>query len=89
MDLDSGRLGSQLSGHTAVVRTVSYSADGSLLASGSSDGTIRLWSTIDYKCLEIIPAHTSDVMSISFGRDGAVLASASLDRTIKIWRIMI
>ena len=32
-----------LTGHTAGVRSVSFSPDGALLVSGSFDGTIKLW----------------------------------------------
>eukprot|EP00811_Abedinium_folium_P006748 NODE_16222_length_1005_cov_9.580866.p3 GENE.NODE_16222_length_1005_cov_9.580866~~NODE_16222_length_1005_cov_9.580866.p3 ORF type:complete len:144 (+),score=34.55 NODE_16222_length_1005_cov_9.580866:501-932(+) len=34
-----------LQGHTDFVRSVAYSRDGKNLASGSSDGTIRIWDT--------------------------------------------
>lgn len=39
---------SPLEGHKNVVSCLSFSADGKFLASGSWDGTIKLWNTIDH-----------------------------------------
>jgi WD40 repeat protein len=41
--VDGGVLLLTLTGHTSLVNTVVFSADGSLLVTGSTDGTIRLW----------------------------------------------
>ena len=32
-----------LSGHTAAVNFIDFSPDGTLMATGSGDGTVRLW----------------------------------------------
>src|SRR5262249_45069044 len=38
-----------LLGHTSWVRSVTFSSDGTKLASGSDDGTIRLWGVATYQ----------------------------------------
>ena len=42
-DAASGQLLATLQGHTGLVYSVALSADGQLVASGSFDGTVRLW----------------------------------------------
>jgi serine/threonine protein kinase len=76
-----------LKGHTDWVNSVSFSPDGSLLASGSLDKTIKLWRVADGSLVRTLTGHTDAVTSVSFSPDGSLLASGSLDKTIKLWRV--
>jgi WD40 repeat protein len=69
------------------VRSVSFSPDGSLLASGSKDKTIKLWRVSDGSLVRTLTGHTDWVMSVSFSPDGSLLASGSVDKTIKLWQV--
>ena len=79
-DWDAG-----LEGHTSNVNSVSFSPDGSMLASGSWDDTIRLWDVATGAPLRTLEGHTSDVNSVSFSPDGSMLASGSWD--IRLWDV--
>ena len=77
----------QLEGHTAWVRSLAFSQDGKILASGSGDRTIRLWNVATGQCATILTGHTSGIQSLVFNRDGNILASGSNDKTIRLWDI--
>jgi WD40 repeat protein/predicted Ser/Thr protein kinase len=73
-----------LYGHTGSVNTVSFSADGTRLASGSADNTIWVWDVQSGQRLLQLHGHTSAVNWVSFFPDGSRLASISLD-SVRIW----
>ena len=48
------------------VRSVSFSPDGTKVASGSGDTTVKLWDVTSGECLQTLEGHSSDVYSVSF-----------------------
>jgi len=55
------------------------------LASGSQDGTIRLWDLNTGICKGIFSGHTNSITTLLFDISTFVLVSSSLDETIKVW----
>ncbi len=66
-----------LRGHTGPVRTVAFAPNGTVLASGSNDQTIRLWDVRTGKGREPWRGQPGEINGLSFAPDSAVLAAAS------------
>jgi WD40 repeat protein len=77
--------------HAGLVKSIAFSPDGKILASGSFDTRIILWDVSDPKIPIIIRApllgHRSFVNSLAFSPDGNTLVSGSDDKTILLWDV--
>jgi WD40 repeat protein len=73
------------SGHLDGVRSVGFSPDGRLLASGAFDNTIKLWDVANGRELRTLRGHANGISAVAFSPDGQMLASTSLDNTLKLW----
>jgi WD40 repeat protein/tetratricopeptide (TPR) repeat protein len=74
-----------LEGHTATVWCAAWSPDGTILATGSDDKSIRLWDGKSGAPLKTLAGHKAQVRHVAFSRDGTSLASGSFDNTIRLW----
>ncbi|MFD7667999.1 TIR domain-containing protein [Streptomyces sp. NPDC059788] len=75
-----------LTGHRDQVQSAAFSPDGSTLATGSWDRTVRLWDTATgTQRGKALRGHTEAVLSVAFSPDGKRLATSGLDGAVRLW----
>lgn len=85
-DLKSGALTATLRGHTKGISALAFSPINSdVVATGSDDLTIRLWSIKKEKCIRIMKKHTYHITTVCFNSKGNLLISGGADETIVVW----
>ncbi|MFX1507055.1 MAG: hypothetical protein ACFFDC_13250 [Promethearchaeota archaeon] len=85
---NSGTTFSHLIGQSGSIHSVVFSPDERIVASGSINGSIKLWDVITGDELPLdITGHRKTVNSLAFSPDGTILASGSGDSHIYLWDV--
>jgi hypothetical protein len=85
VDVDCEEL-QQLREHESHVWCCAFHPDVPMIATGSSDKTVRLWRT-DGECVRVLRGHKEWVYCIAFSPMGDVLCSGSFDGTLRLWTV--
>ncbi|MBO3753008.1 WD40 repeat domain-containing protein [Streptosporangiaceae bacterium NEAU-GS5] len=76
----------RLAGHREDVYGVAISPDGSRIASGGRDNTVRLWNTATRSQIgKPLRGHDQPVSIVVFSPSGKLLASGGTDGTVHLW----
>jgi WD40 repeat protein len=74
----------------AAAESVAFSANGTLLATGAADGSVRLYDVSDPARARLIATGQrsgSAVSTVAFAPDGATLATAAADGNVQLWNV--
>ena len=63
--------------------SVAFGPDGNVVASGSLDGTVRLWNA--RAAGSILTGHTERVAAVKVANPGGAVMSVSMDGTVRVW----
>nr|WP_324191151.1 hypothetical protein [Nocardia beijingensis] len=87
-DSASSPSGDSLIGHTASVWSVAFSPDSHTLATGSYDGTVRLWDIATRQPIgDPLSGLNGGVQAVAFSPDGRTLASGGTDDAVLLWDV--
>ncbi|MEZ4384368.1 MAG: protein kinase [Nannocystaceae bacterium] len=75
-----------LRGHTGTLHALAFSADGRLVATGSSDRSARLWGA-DGRHRALLGPHSGRVTAIAVRGDALEVATASWDKRVRVWGV--
>ena len=73
--------------HNDAINDVALSPKGQLLATASSDRTVKLWKTDDGTLIQTFKGHKNKVWTVDFSPSGQQLVTASSDTTVKLWNL--
>jgi WD40 repeat protein len=75
-------------GHSGPIRSISFSADGRYVLSGSDDNTVRIWDAMAGRLRSVLRGHSRPVQSCAFAPDGRAVLSAGQEGQIKLFSIL-
>jgi len=75
-------------GRSSRITASAINHDGTVIANGMWDGTLRLWELSSGRNLNNFKNHSDWINSISFSQSGKYLVSGSSDKTLRIWDVI-
>ena len=86
-DTESGDLFWDVNVGIATYNALAFSPDGTLLATGTGEGDVRIWETNSGNLLQTLTGHIYAVRYVLFSPDGTMIASGASDNTARVWQV--
>ncbi|KAL7677209.1 hypothetical protein ACOME3_003449 [Neoechinorhynchus agilis] len=75
----------RLNKHTGYVACISWHPDGTMIASGSKDNSVRIWNVMTGTCERSLDGHVGAITGLKWTQN--YLYSSSRDRTVRAWNV--
>jgi len=85
--MDAGRKREYVGKSAAGILSTAFSPDGTLIASASADGLVRLWDARTGQRVHALKGHQRQVASVAFSADGKRLVSTCFDGRVCLWDV--
>jgi WD40 repeat protein len=85
VDMTTRKTRGLLKGHVGGAGSIAFTPDSKTLASGSGDGTTRIWNLDLMAEVAALRAQAQGVSFIAFSHDGNLLATGGNDGTVRLW----
>jgi len=85
LETGTGALRARLEGHTDLIQDAAFDPTGSRIATGSEDGTVRLWESGTGAALRVLSGQGSAITRVAFSGDGRLLAAGSEAGVVRVW----
>lgn len=82
----TGNFNNISAGHSKEIKSISFSPDGTMIASASGDRTVKIWKVPSGEVMHTLRGHASEVLEVAFADQNNVL-SMDADLTIKHWTL--
>ena len=74
-----------LKGHTDTISSISFSKDGTLVATGGMDGCVKVWNPADGSCIQSLEGPGEAIEWVRWHPRGNVILAGSADFTAWMW----
>ncbi|MBM80945.1 MAG: hypothetical protein CMJ78_10165 [Planctomycetaceae bacterium] len=69
------------------ITAVAFSPNSQMLATGDSDGRLRLWDMDEGCQINVFEKHNDRIRSVAFSPDGTLLATGDQNGVVKLWNV--